>query len=83
MRSFQNDLFLGNDLARSGNVFGLEFSELGSAASASAHGWPAAASAAAEACAETPGARIVVRTRFSAGLQLSAVSPGAKPAAIP
>lgn len=38
---------------------------------------------AAEACAETPGARIVVRTRFSAGLQLSAVTPGAKPVRLP
>ncbi|WP_254049787.1 nitrogen regulation protein NR(II) [Novosphingobium sp. TH158] len=36
-----------------------------------------------EACQGSPGARVIVRTRFSSGIQLSAATPGAKPVRLP
>ncbi|MFM5931173.1 MAG: two-component system sensor histidine kinase NtrB [Novosphingobium sp.] len=36
-----------------------------------------------EACADVGGRKVIVRTRFSSGFQLSAASPGAKPVRLP
>ena len=38
---------------------------------------------AAEACAGSPKPRVIVRTRFSSGIQLSAATPGARPVRLP